>query len=129
MTKPEPDRRGDWPVLNMNGRSLTQLKNLMALVQGFPAHGFAIDVDRNLIVFFKYADIEGATPFPVPLGYERCAEIAWDWLQSVTYPDEPDHDGDNAKGWRCFTEAWGQIETYGYASFLAVTPEWLMFGK
>ncbi len=116
----------DNSILNVNGTSLDRLKVAMSLAQERRATGYA--VEEGKIVFFWLNDPK-AIPFPSPLSLDRAAEIAFEWLTTADYGPQPDHDGDNEKGWRCFTEGWGQIGGYGHASFVAVAPQWLMHGK
>lgn len=115
------------PILNVNGETLERLKAVFALAPWDAALGYAIDDGR--IVFF-WVEHPKMVPFPTKLGMDRCAEVANDWLQGgATYPKKPGHDGSNRKGWRCYTESCGQIESLGYQAFLAVEPHWIMYGK
>jgi hypothetical protein len=123
------DFLGSNPVLNVNGISLERLRYTLNLAHDFPAHGYKIDAKNGCLVLMRYPDAPGATPFPSPLGAERCAEIAFDWLATQAYPAEPDHDGSNEKGWLVWTNKWGQIEGHGFHSFVAIKPQWIMFGK
>ncbi|MEY8801939.1 hypothetical protein AB9K35_16645 [Leisingera sp. XS_AS12] len=123
------DNLGDNPVLRVNGISLERMRHAMKLASGFPAHGYKIDKERGWLVFMKYSSAPGMTAFPVPLEADRCAEIAFDWLQAQTYPAQPDHDGDNKEGWLLWNDGWGQVDGHGYHSFCAVRPTWIMFGK
>jgi hypothetical protein len=115
------------PILNVNGEDLERLKAVFGLARYDTALGYGIQNGR--IAFF-WTQHDKMIPFPAKLSMDRCAELAFDWLQSgATYPSEPGHDGDNHKGWRCFTEGWGHIEPFGYPAFLAVEPHWIMYGK
>lgn len=119
---------GDFPILKVTGNSLARLKSVMNLTTIEESVGYIIDQENRRIVFFQYDD-ELMTAFPTSLSMERCAELAFDWLQNVSYPEEPDHDGDNSKGWFCETEEWGHINPYGYKAFVCVKPHWIMYGK
>lgn len=117
----------DNPILNVNGESLDRLKAVMALTDQKVAKGYAISDNR--IVFF-WADHSAMVPLPAPASMDRCAELAFDWLKSgATFASQPDHDGDNHKGWRCFRQGWGHIEPFGWQAFVAVEPCWMMYGK
>lgn len=121
---------GDNPVMKINGRSLERLKSVFNLVHGFPAYGYAVAPGpHQYMVFFKYENTENMTPFPTKLSADRCAEIAFEWLSQQQYPQEPDHDGHNEEGWLVWNDGWGQIDGYGYSSFIAIEPMWIMFGK
>jgi hypothetical protein len=120
---------GDNPILNVNGIGLERLKAVFDLCEAVNAKGYAVQTDKNRIAFFKYPDAKDMVAFPVALPMSTCAEITFNWLQAATYPREPDHDGDNEKGWRCYTGDWGQIDGLSHGAFLAVEPFWIMFGK
>lgn len=63
------------------------------------------------------------------MNVEKVTEFAWGCLESnKPTAKEPDHDGDNDKGFRLFTESWGQV--FGeYQAFVAIEPIWAMYGK
>jgi len=130
----------DNPILNINGEGLSRLKLAMALADEcenpWPGRkplrvaGYALSAAPSRLVFFDREDVKDMTPFPTPLSLERAAEIAFDWLDGgATYGQGPDHDGENAKGWRCYREAWGRIDGFGHGSFVAIEPCWIMYGK
>jgi len=123
------DFLGDNPIVRVNGLSLERLRYALPLASGFPAPGFIVDKERGCLVFMKYDSAPGMTMFPTPLSAERCAEIAFEWVSSQPYPNQPDHDGDNKKGWMIFNNEWGQVDGHGYHSFIAICPTWIMFGK
>jgi hypothetical protein len=121
------DSLGDNPVIRVNGTSLERLKYAMHLGHGFEAQGFLIKDEK--LAFARYPSAPEMTPFPTELGPDRCADMAWDWLQKSEYPRQPDHDGDNKKGWLLRTDGWGEVDGFGYQYFIAVEPMWIMFGK
>src|SRR5580765_1336955 len=51
-------------------------------------------------LFLYTAPNKDATTLPSPVGPAVIAEIAWTWLEKAPYPPQPDHDGDNERGWR-----------------------------
>lgn len=120
---------GSWPILRVNGESLERLMAVMALSDQKKFEGYAIDTNNGRIVFFGYKGHKDATPFPTSMSGDFCAQLAIGWLKEARYPAEPDHDGDNSKGWLCYTENWGHIEPYGFEASLAVEPHWLIYGK
>lgn len=115
----------DNQILNVSGDSLSRLKTAMSLADRESAIGWSIQDGR--MIFF-WTSHESMHPFPVEMPMDRCAEIAMEWLKTAKYPTEPGHDGDNERGWRCFTEEWGHV-SHMYQAFVAVEPYWLMFGK
>ncbi len=66
----------------------------------------------------------------LPFGMDAigAADFARLWLAEQNYGNEPDHDGDNGKGWRLYNEAWGRVGGHTY-SFVAIKPAWAMYGK
>lgn len=117
----------DNPIFNVSGKGEDELRKVMAVAPMRSAIGFHQTPERFTLFWCNHQDM---TPFPSSLGMTRCADLAVDWLEDVAkYPREPDHDGDNGRGWRCFTEDWGRIEPFGFGAFLAVEPYWLMYGK
>ena len=50
------------------------------------------------------------------------------WLKGIDYGREPDHDGDNSRGFYAFNEAWGHVNGEDECC-LAVQPAWAMHGK
>ena len=63
-----------------------------------------------------------------PMTLEQAADFAVGWLEHADYGREPDHGGDNGKGWRLYCEDWGHVDHDHYA-FAAVQPVWAMYGK
>lgn len=59
---------------------------------------------------------------------EAAAEHAHRWLAEQEYKMEPDHDGDNGRGFAVWTGTWGHINGDHYA-IVAVAPAWAMYGK
>jgi hypothetical protein len=82
------------------------------------------------LVFFEY---HGNAPKPdmVAMPFLLDAEAAYDfarrWLAQAEYPRQPDHDGDNERGWRIYNEDWGHVD--GDDAIIAVSPVWAMYGK
>lgn len=66
--------------------------------------------------------------FPSPLDPEGASELVWRWLAAADYGKEPDHDGDNGKGFRACCGAWGKFENLAY-SIVGIVPVWAMYGK
>ena len=120
----------DNKVFRVNGDSLRELTKAMQLLGDdyTKAIGYLDDKDNGL-VFFRY-DSDLMVPFPSEQSMEDCAIIANNWLdKKAVYPPEPNHDGDNEKGWLLYCDDWGHIADYGYHAFMAVKPIWCMYGK
>lgn len=66
---------------------------------------------------------------PFKLDAEGAADFALRWLNGAAeYGAEPDHDGDNEKGWRLYNEDWGHVDG-DWQALIAVAPNWAMYGK
>jgi len=51
------------------------------------------------------------------------------WLaDTAVFEKQPDHDGDNAMGWKASTDNWGAGDGDWRCSLL-IEPEWAMYGK
>lgn len=123
---------GSRSILNVNGDSLSRLKNAMKLLDTWESNiikivGFTID-DDNRFILFEYPH-KSMTPFPAPMELDFAATMAYEWLKTAKYPSEPDHDGDNGRGWRLYKEDWGRISKYGHGSVCAIEPMWIEYGK
>ena len=70
----------------------------------------------------------GYTKLPYPHDAKQIAAVIKGWLDQVKYHRQPDHDGDNGKGFRLYNEAWGHVDK-DWQAFLAVSPAWAMYGK
>lgn len=68
-------------------------------------------------------------PLPFPLTIDAAVPFLWNFLETALYPDQPDHDGSNGKGFMVTTgDFWGHVEGMTY-SILSVEPDWQMYGK
>jgi hypothetical protein len=69
------------------------------------------------------------TKLPYKLTAESAPDFLWGFLREMEYPAEPDHDGDNEKGYHITSgDGWGMIGDSNYA-LLQVLPLWMMHGK
>lgn len=85
--------------------------------------------DRMIFLWSDCEKPEGYHPFPFEMDPAGCAEFAWRWLEGTAdYGREPDHDGDNERGWRVYNESWGHVEDL-HAAIIAIAPAWAMYGK
>jgi hypothetical protein len=96
------------------------------------AEAYLIDPKKGLI-FFWSAHANNNTDkrlvaLPFKLDAIGAADFAKRWLAEQDYGNQPDHDGDNGKGWRLYNEDWGRVGARTY-SFIAVQPAWAMYGK
>lgn len=84
----------------------------------------------RLILFWSTSSVALGviTPLPAPLDTAGAADFVWNWLQHADYGPEPDHDGDNGKGFHVWCDDWGHVEEL-WQAFVAIEPEWAMYGK
>jgi len=68
-------------------------------------------------------------PLPVSMDLEQVASFVETWLETADYGPAPDTDGSTSKGSRIYCQSWGQIEGHGWSSFVAIEPEWIVYGK
>jgi hypothetical protein len=67
--------------------------------------------------------------FPFKMSKESLKNFITDWLKQASYGPQPDHDGDNHKGFIISTgDFWGHIEFMNQTSF-SVQTDWQMYGK
>lgn len=119
---------GSLPILDVNGHSLERLEKVFDLARGFPAEGFRTEGNNKFILYSYISDSSKATKFPTRLDAKTSANIVMQWLNGALYDKEPDHDGDNTRGWRCSTAQWGRIDGE-WGSFLLIEPHWILYGK
>lgn len=89
------------------------------------------DGKPRLLFTWLRAPVEGSgwTPFVTPIAAEQALAVVKGWLNCANYGREPDHDGDNHKGWRVYCDSWGHVDPYGHAGLCAIEPAWAMYGK
>jgi hypothetical protein len=73
-------------------------------------------------------DPDTVSNFPFRIDADGAADFAIRWLEQAEFGKEPDQDGDNYRGWRIYTGAWGHVGSDNYA-ICAVFPAWAMYGK
>ena len=96
---------------------------------GSRAEAYVVDPKLGLIFFWSANDgPKDIAKLPFKLDATAAADFAKRWLAEQDYGNEPDHDGDNGRGWRLYNESWGRVGGHTY-SFVAVKPAWAMYGK
>jgi hypothetical protein len=83
---------------------------------------------RRLVFLWTAATQLGTQELPFKLDAAGAVEFARRWLNEQDFGREPDHDGDNKRGWRVYNEAWGRVDNQ-YQGFIAIAPAWAMYGK
>lgn len=92
---------------------------------------YKITILNNIttLILYRFNDDNAQTlSLPFELDTENMITFIRQWLNKVEYPGQPDHDGDNAKGWRIFTDAWGHVD-HSYCAIIGIQPKWAMYGK
>jgi len=90
------------------------------------AIGYSIHPEKGFVLY--WAETKEMIPFPVSMDAATVLPIIVAWLAEQDYGREPDHDGDNNRGWRLYNEEWARVDGK-YQAFLAVKPAWTMYGK
>lgn len=87
---------------------------------------YCIDEKHGLVLF--WTDSKWAEKLPYPMDHDALVSFATNWLKNADYGRQPDHDGDNGKGWRIYTGDWGHVNS-DWATICAIQPVWAMYGK
>jgi len=132
-------------IFNVNGHCKQLLVDTIALLfqqrrwteeRPLTVEAWSVDTNKGLILYWHYDGKAGSSPFPVKLGAKAAAELVWEWLQSeqaekielTGWDIDADIDGSTTKGWRVYTEDWGNIGNNSYA-LAAITPAYMWHGK
>lgn len=84
---------------------------------------------HGLILYWTEPKVDkDAIKLPYEMTAEAATSFAWNWLQQAKYSGQPDHDGDNEKGFTVFNEDWGHVGGQ-WEAFVAIMPTWQMYGK
>lgn len=86
-------------------------------------------IDVRMILFWSDQGVrQPINRFPAVMGPGELEPIIKAWLSERHYGSQPDHDGDNERGWRVYNEGWGHVDGE-WQAFAAIEPVWLMYGK
>lgn len=97
--------------------------------RGRKARGYRV-VEGKGLVFFSEGNKSDYSELPFQMEHNIAADFVWQWLKEADYGKEPNHDGDNGKGWRVYVDSWGRVSNVGGGySICAVAPAWAMYGK
>jgi hypothetical protein len=84
--------------------------------------------DRKLVsparLTLYWSGTADGTPFPAYMTAELIEPIVRTWLADQEYGPQPDHDGDNGKGWYI-----GAGTDYVYQVTCYIEPRWITYGK
>ena len=106
---------------------------VMCCAAGQSAVGWSAEVGKQPPKMVLYwtdpkQPVERYSALPFKADHVFIASLIKGWLDSIDYSSEPDHDGDNAKGFRLYNEDWGHVDGR-WEAFMAVTPIWAIYGK
>lgn len=91
------------------------------------AEGYSVG-KNELVFYWTNPKVETFTKLPFKMDYKKAAQFAFDWLEQVDYPKEPNHDGSNGKGWVVYRDYCGHVNGH-WSAIVAVKPNWAMYGK
>lgn len=119
--------------LHLNGKKDFDLAMQLACSDHKSVKGWSIyqkEKFRHLVLHWCVPD--GNTKinqFPFEMNTEQAISFAWGWLEKepIAY-SQPDHDGDNDRGFHIFNESWGYVNS-DWSALIAIKPIWAMYGK
>lgn len=117
--------------LDLTSKGQNTLRQAMQLFNNRASKvaGYRVCPERGMILYWCASrNGDDVTMLPFKMTLEQAADFAYQWLQEADYGTEPDHDGDNEKGFRLYCEGWGHVNN-DYSAFAAVKPAWAMYGK
>lgn len=94
-------------------------------------HHYSEDVEGDdgiLTLILLWSGENNAVKLPFDLTLPQAAKFIADWLKTIEYPEQPDHDGGNHAGWRIFNDHWGHVAQH-HMAVVGVQPQWIMYGK
>lgn len=105
----------------------------VAVLTGTSWNGIAEELDGRTALILRWTKEktrkeDGPVDLPFRLDAAGAADFASRWLAEQDFGREPDHDGDNGKGWRMWTGPWGHVGDDRYA-VCAILAEWATYGK
>jgi hypothetical protein len=101
-----------------------------------------IDGSRQITFFFAHGELrppssfsttafdalfDAIQAFPQPIRAQQAADLAWEWLQQLPYPED-EHDGATYEGWRVFNQQFGMVGGH-WNAFIAIRPMWIYLSK
>lgn len=94
------------------------------------AIGWFVHEGMLVLLWGKHDAPDSAGWLPFAMDAKMSAEFALQWLKGATYGREPDHDGDNKKGWRMVSGTFhGPNHMLVRSALVTITPTWTTYGK
>lgn len=106
------------------------LKMCFSNSPGSKAKYYSVNEKFGMILYWsKPEEEQNSQPLPYEMDLNASGDFVWNWLKNTKYPKQPDHDGDNSKGFFITNgDGWGHVNGSFY-SIVAVQPEYMMHGK
>jgi hypothetical protein len=92
------------------------------------ARNYFVSDKDGLVLLWSDDTAAKAQPLPYPMNVDSAIPLVWNWLEQADYGRQPDHDGDNGKGWTLHRDGWGHVGGSHYA-IVGIRPTWAMYGK
>ena len=107
---------------------LEEFRLAMKIACSKHSHVIGYRIHENTMILY-WAKNDNCILLPYEMDVNQVVNFVWGWLEKTppNYP-EPDHDGDNGRGFRVYNESWGHIKGE-WQAFIAIMPIWAMYGK
>mgnify|MGYP001008776684 CR=1 FL=1 len=93
------------------------------------AIGFRVTESKGLILYWSKTEKKEFQALPYEMDCDQAIEFCWGWVQANKPKNaQPDHDGDNDKGFIVYNESWGHVDG-DWQAFVAIDVIWAMYGK
>lgn len=113
-------------TVKAEGKDSFDLAMRLAFKKFTKAKGY--QVKDNTLVFY-WADYKEMTKLPFEMKVEDAINFAWAWLENTPISTkQPNHDGDNGKGFMVYNDSWGHVFN-AFEAIIGITPIWAMYGK
>lgn len=89
--------------------------------------GWSFAVNGDLILHWHCDNLK-SNPLPAPMDLKQTVSFVENWLKTADYGPEPDTDGSTGKSARVYCAQWN-TNGYDSSAYIAVSPEWLIYGK
>jgi hypothetical protein len=122
---------GDNFTFNVLGEGRKMLDLMLQVIALGSGHDRAVgyrDDGQRLVFAWSIEGTTGFTPLVAETPTVELGQTIELWLRQAKLTKEPDHDGDNQRGWRLYTGSWGHIDS-DHHTYFAVEPAWMMYGK
>ncbi len=114
---------------DMTSEGKERFKIALSLVHKNKVIGYRVHKEKGLMLYHVKVDAsKDMILFPYEMTIGQASEFAYGWIENYNLGNQPDHDGDNGRGWRVYTESWGKVNGE-WQCFVAIQAVWAMYGK